>query len=235
MIGNDASRGMASGGNPDTLSAWPVTRRVGFWMFGGVFVFGLATLVFGASTSFWLSLVALTVMGAGDMVRTGEKSIAIIKFLDNSLVRVRELTEVTVRGTMSGSNFSKSVEVHMGVIGFTVQKQRVGEEFKFSSPTSVASIRGTGGSFRSTGVGDTLIVLEGTVELSNVSSGRLLTVAAGFTGLSFPDGTILTRPSTSDERLRAEDALRGEAQKTLEFELRDNQGRTKHLHIEYRD
>ena len=174
-------------------------------------------------------------LGAGDMVRTGEKSIAIIKFLDNSLVRVRELTEVTVRGTMSGSNFSKSVEVHMGVIGFTVQKQRVGEEFKFSSPTSVASIRGTGGSFRSTGVGDTLIVLEGTVELSNVSSGRLLTVAAGFTGLSFPDGTILTRPSTSDERLRAEDALRGEAQKTLEFELHDNQGRTKHLHIEYRD
>ena len=84
-------------------------------------------------------------------------------------------------------------------------------------------------------MGDTLIVLEGTVELSNVSSGRLLTVAAGFTGLSFPDGTILTRPSTSDERLRAEAALSGEAQKTLEFELRDNQGRSKHLHIEYRD
>lgn len=50
------------------LSAYPVTRRVGHWMFGGVFVFGVATLVFGASTSFWVSLVALTVLGAGDMV-----------------------------------------------------------------------------------------------------------------------------------------------------------------------
>ena len=50
------------------LSAYPVTRRVGHWMFGGVFVFGLSTLVFGASGSFWISLVALTVMGAGDMV-----------------------------------------------------------------------------------------------------------------------------------------------------------------------
>jgi MFS family permease len=50
------------------LSAYPVTRRVGHWMFGGVFVFGLATILFGASTSFWLSLVALAVMGAGDMV-----------------------------------------------------------------------------------------------------------------------------------------------------------------------
>jgi MFS family permease len=50
------------------LSVSPVTRRVGHWMFGGVFVYGLATLVFGGATSFWLSLAALTVMGAGDMV-----------------------------------------------------------------------------------------------------------------------------------------------------------------------
>lgn len=50
------------------LSAYPVNRRVGRWMFGGVFIFGLATVAFGASTSFWLSLAALTVMGAGDMV-----------------------------------------------------------------------------------------------------------------------------------------------------------------------
>jgi predicted MFS family arabinose efflux permease len=50
------------------LSVLPVTRQVGRWMFGGVIVFGLATLVFGVSTSFWISLVALTVLGAGDMV-----------------------------------------------------------------------------------------------------------------------------------------------------------------------
>jgi len=50
------------------LGLWPVTRRVGRWMFGGVVVYGLATLVFGASTSFWLSLGALGAMGAGDMV-----------------------------------------------------------------------------------------------------------------------------------------------------------------------
>jgi MFS family permease len=50
------------------LGLWPMTRRVGRWMFGGVVVYGLATLVFGASTSFWLSLGALGAMGAGDMV-----------------------------------------------------------------------------------------------------------------------------------------------------------------------
>jgi MFS family permease len=50
------------------LGVLPVSRHVGRWMFGGVIVYGLATLVFGLSTVLWLSLAALVVMGAGDMV-----------------------------------------------------------------------------------------------------------------------------------------------------------------------
>jgi MFS family permease len=50
------------------LSLMPITRRVGAHMFGGVVVFGVATIVFGLSTSFWLSMIALLAMGAGDMV-----------------------------------------------------------------------------------------------------------------------------------------------------------------------
>jgi MFS family permease len=50
------------------LSLSPLTRSVGRWMFGGVFAFGLSTIVFGVSDSFVLSLAALTVLGAGDMV-----------------------------------------------------------------------------------------------------------------------------------------------------------------------
>jgi MFS family permease len=50
------------------LALYPISRNVGYWMFAGVFVFGGATLVFGLSTSFWLSLVALVALGAGDMV-----------------------------------------------------------------------------------------------------------------------------------------------------------------------
>ena len=50
------------------VAVWPIRRRVGSWMFGGVAAFGVATIVFGLSTSLALSLVALAVMGAGDMV-----------------------------------------------------------------------------------------------------------------------------------------------------------------------
>lgn len=46
----------------------PISRHVGAWMFGGVAVFGVATVVFGISTNFYLSMCALTMLGAADMV-----------------------------------------------------------------------------------------------------------------------------------------------------------------------
>jgi MFS family permease len=50
------------------LAFWPIRRRVGAWMFGGVAVFGAATLVLGWTASFGVALVALFLLGAGDMV-----------------------------------------------------------------------------------------------------------------------------------------------------------------------
>jgi len=46
----------------------PLVHHVGRWMFGSVIVFGVATVVFGLSTVFWVSVVALIVLGAADMV-----------------------------------------------------------------------------------------------------------------------------------------------------------------------
>jgi MFS family permease len=50
------------------LAFLPIERRVGAWMFGGVAVFGLATLVMGWTDSLPVALVALVLLGAGDMV-----------------------------------------------------------------------------------------------------------------------------------------------------------------------
>jgi hypothetical protein len=172
-------------------------------------------------------------LSSGDRVKTGAKSVAIIKFKDNSLVRVRELTELTVTGTMSGSAFSKSVEMKSGVVGFNIRKQQTGEEFRFTSPTSVASIRGTAGMFR---LGDTLVVIEGAIEFRNTISSNVVTVLEGFTGISHPDGTISTRPSTPEEKLAAEQASRtSEQDNMLEFDLRDGRGNSKRLKIEFKD
>jgi hypothetical protein len=50
------------------LARRPIQRFAGAWMFGGVAVFGLATIVFALSREIWLSLLALAVLGAADMV-----------------------------------------------------------------------------------------------------------------------------------------------------------------------
>ena len=50
------------------LTRWPIARHAGAKLFAAVAVFGLATLVFGLSTSFPLSMAALAVTGAADMV-----------------------------------------------------------------------------------------------------------------------------------------------------------------------
>jgi len=50
------------------LARHPLERRIGSTLFRSVIVFGAATAVFGLSTNFALSLVALSVLGAADVV-----------------------------------------------------------------------------------------------------------------------------------------------------------------------
>jgi MFS family permease len=51
-----------------TLARRPITRRAGRRLFHAVIVFGLATVVFALSRSMWLSVLALTILGAADAV-----------------------------------------------------------------------------------------------------------------------------------------------------------------------
>jgi MFS family permease len=50
------------------LARRPLARRVGPWMFWAVGIYGAATLVFGLSSIFWLSIAALIVTGAADEI-----------------------------------------------------------------------------------------------------------------------------------------------------------------------
>lgn len=50
------------------LSWSPIRRNAGPWMFGGVAVFGISTIVFGVSEMIWVSIAAMIVLGAADMI-----------------------------------------------------------------------------------------------------------------------------------------------------------------------
>lgn len=50
------------------LATYPIRHRAGLYMFAGVAMFGVGTLVFGISHTPWLSIVALALMGASDLI-----------------------------------------------------------------------------------------------------------------------------------------------------------------------
>ena len=71
----------------------PLERHAGPLMFAAVVLFGVATIVFGLSTSFLLSLGALFVLGASDMVSV---------FIRTSLIQIA--TPDAMRGRVSAVN-----------------------------------------------------------------------------------------------------------------------------------
>ncbi len=75
------------------LTRWPLRRKVGPRLLMAVGVFGLAMLVFGLSTSFWLSMLALVVTGAADCVSVVTR---------NTLVQLETPDEM--RGRVSAVN-----------------------------------------------------------------------------------------------------------------------------------
>jgi MFS family permease len=71
----------------------PLRRRTGAMMLACVALYGAATVAFGASRSFWLSLIALAVVGASDMVSVVVRS---------TLVQI--VTPAEMRGRVSAVN-----------------------------------------------------------------------------------------------------------------------------------
>lgn len=184
----------------------------------------------------WLKAERGQTLDSGDRLKTGEKSLAIVKFKDNSLVRVRERSEVAITGSTSGSGFSKQVTLSGGAIGFSVKKQQPSEEFRFTAPTSVASIRGTMGLFAVQDTSDLLLVTEGLVDLRNTLSENTLAVEAGQAGVSYASGRVEKRPMT-DAELRMFQSLfsgtdSGQRGKELKLQLRNEQGELRELIIE---
>jgi MFS family permease len=73
-----------------TLAFRPIRGHPGLWMFGGIAAYGVATVTFGLSASFWVSLGALLLIGGGDMLSV---------FVRQTLVQLQ--TPDRIRGRVS--------------------------------------------------------------------------------------------------------------------------------------
>jgi hypothetical protein len=144
-----------------------------------------------SATSGWSKAMLLSELKAGYEVRTQEKSFAMIKFADESKVAVRERSIITIQGEVSGNKIlNRDVYIERGRAIFNIKKQET-EQFRFTSPISVASIRGTEGGtgFDPGSTTSDLTLITGVAEFSSTRTQCTVTVGAGQTGIIDSTGT----------------------------------------------
>ena len=93
------------------LAFFPVQRRIGLWMFGGVAIFGVATLGLGFTDRLAVAFIALFLTGLGDMLSV---------YVRHVLVQFE--TPDAIRGRVSAVNavfISASNELGMFESGLT--------------------------------------------------------------------------------------------------------------------
>ncbi|MFH1194561.1 MAG: FecR family protein [bacterium] len=135
-----------------------------------------------------------------DALRTASRSLAVVSFIDGSILRVRENSELIVYGVQNGNLLNKNVEIRKGKFGFEVKPQK-NEEFRFITPSVVASIKGTEGYLEVSEDSSTVIFLSsGSIQLESSLGGKMRgLLSAGNSATISPDGEITIREATDTE------------------------------------
>ncbi|HZE96629.1 MAG TPA: MFS transporter [Planctomycetota bacterium] len=114
LVGDFRSANAVGAGVMAILFAFrPLRRRIGAWLFGGVAVFGLATLGLGLSHSLPLSLAFLFVMGAADMLSvTVRHTLIQVGTPDRMRGRVSAVSMVFINASNELGEFESGTTAH---------------------------------------------------------------------------------------------------------------------------
>jgi hypothetical protein len=110
----------------------------------------------------------------GDKLSTGNKGYAAIKFVDDaSVIRIRANSTCRIEGKKEKNQILKNVYLEVGALFARVTQQK--GEFKITTPTSVATVKGTEWISEHKSEGGTFYYgLKGIVEISNNAGVALL-------------------------------------------------------------
>ena len=173
-----------------------------------------------------------TVLSDGDKIRTGSKGFTAIIFIDDkSTLKVKENSEIVVGGQKSVARISKKINMDVGTIRATINKQNT--DFVIQTPTSVASVKGTDFWLLSDPeIGDQVMGLEGVVGLTNIQTGQEVNVTSGMSGLSTPDGD-LSLEETVDSTIPDDPSTDSESTSEIKIFMEGPNGQQKVIIIEY--
>jgi MFS family permease len=117
-----SATGVGAFGMAFYLSRFSIRRHAGLWMFAAVAVFGIATIVFGVSTLFWLTVLALIVIGAADMISVNVRQTLIqLTTPDAMRGRVSAVSMIFISASNELGEFETGVVARfLGVVGAAI-------------------------------------------------------------------------------------------------------------------
>ena len=169
-----------------------------------------------------------------DKIKTGKNGYIALMYLDDkTVVKMLGNSDLTIMGDRSGNKINKSLDIKYGRIAANVKPQK-GKEFRISTPTSVASVKGTEFAIQSDpSSGDSFTLIEGLIEVTNSVTGESTQVQEGETAVSTPDGSLDVAETTSDDLDGFEEASMEPPTQELRVEVEDENGNIKEILIKF--
>ena len=163
----------------------------------------------------------------GDKLKTDKASYAAVRFIDDaSLLRIRANSICTIKGKKEKNQIIKNVALEVGTILAKVTKQR--GKFEISTPTSVASVKGTEWITEQRYNGGTFFYgLGGVIEVTNAAGAAL--VHEDETGYVPNKDTAPIVQPTKDGTVPTFDEDMEDGADFFEFEFENDEGQKKLL------
>jgi len=173
-----------------------------------------------------------------DEIKTVGESYAAIKYVDGgATLKVFPNSVIRLSATQQDKHLIKNTTLRSGSV-YSKVYNKVKGMYRVETPTTVASVKGTGFVARLGEDGNTyIIVLEGEVLVQNKDSGKSSIVSQGSTGVSYFDGEVTSRLTQEGEVSESEmneiESVSLETQKNIKVQITDKDGNIKYIDISY--
>lgn len=173
-----------------------------------------------------------------DEIKTAGESYAALKYVDGgATLKVFPNSVIRLSAVQQDKQLNKSTTIKSGSL-YSKIYDKIKGMYRVETPTTVASVKGTGFVTRLGEDGSTtVIVLEGEVLVQNKDSGKSSTVGKGSTGVSYFDGEVRTEDTQegeiSETELKEIESVSLETQKSMKVQITDKDGNIKYIEIAY--
>jgi hypothetical protein len=175
-----------------------------------------------------------TSLFSGDTLRTDQDGYAMVLFMDQSVTRVRPLSELIIRGEVNQNRSSNTrIELNRGGFFMNVNRQ-ANSEVEVGAFGTVASVKGTRFGALAEGF---YWVQDGEIEVELLETGEVVSLTAKMFARVSEDGTSLTTGTLNDEELEelGEEYNIFESdleQRNLRLRFRDSNGQIREIELD---